>query len=142
LQSAIRPLSAGEIIVRLPGITHLLLNTDCRPLPANPLIAAREKLLEHGLEKEEAAGIIWFSKHDDGTCSIIPVVHVASTESYVPESACGSGSLALALHMAPEKELSVSQPSGHALTIHFTAEKAWIRGVVTVTAHGRTHVSL
>lgn len=134
-------LSSGEILVRLPGITHLLLNVDNHPIPANPLNAAREKRSEYGLEEEEAAGVIWFSEKN-GAYSIVPVVHVAATGSAVLESACGSGSLALALHLALEKELLVLQPSGHVLAVSFTAKAAWIRGTVTVTAHGQTYVSL
>lgn len=140
-QSAVRQLGDGEILVRLPGITHLLLNTKYHPLPESPIGQAREKRRQYGLEKEEAAGVIWFSEKD-GACSIVPVVHVAAVGSSVLESACGSGSLALALYAAAGKELAVLQPSGHALNISFDSDAAWIRGAVTITAHGHTYVSL
>ena len=140
-QNSAQETAPGEVLVRLPGITHLLLDTARHSFPTNPLEAAKEKRREYGLEKEEAAGVVWFSEKE-GAYSILPVVHVAATESAVLESACGSGSLALALYLSPEKELWVEQPSGHSLSIRFGSETAWIRGIVTVTAHGQAYVSI
>lgn len=144
-QNALHQMAQGETLVRLPGITHLLLDTAYHPLPEKPLEAARRKRLEHALEKEEAAGIVWFSEKD-GTCSIVPVVHVAATGSAVLESACGSASLALALHQLQNRahngELPVLQPSGHTLFVRIDAQTAWIRGSVAITAHGQAYVSV
>ncbi|CAK7037317.1 MAG: Histidine racemase [Desulfovibrio sp.] len=134
--------AAGETLVRLPGITHLLIDCAASPRPADIIKAAAEKRQEYGLEKEEAAGVVWYEKKQDGAYAIAPVVYVAATDSSVFESACGSGSLAVALIAAPQGEISVFQPSGHALSIRFTGETAWIGGSVTITAHGETYVSV
>lgn len=138
---AVRVLGKNEILVRLPGITHLLLDTAGRAFPADPLAAARKKRLEHNLETENAAGVIWHAQCG-GRHAILPVVHVAATESSVIESACGSASLALALALAPEGGLCVSQPSGHALSVRFENDAAWICGLVSLTARGQAHVAL
>lgn len=138
---AVLPLGEGETLVRLPGIVHLILDGEHHPLPDDPLTAAREKRMEHGLDGENAAGVVWHMRESGNAQRIVPVVHVAATGSAVLESACGSGSLALALAVAPQRGLEVLQPSGHILAVRFTPEAAWISGVVTLTARGETYLS-
>ena len=140
----------GEILAHLPGITHLLLDAASHPMPDCPLAAAQKKRAEYNLDKEEAAGVIWYALGPGGTASITPVVHVAATGSSVAETACGSGSLALALLMAHSatKTITIHQPSGHALTVTFepsapstSSLTVWISGIVRLVAEGEAYLS-
>jgi len=139
----------GQILVRLPGITHLLLDAAKHPLPDHPLVAAEAKLTEYELKKEDAAGVIWHTSEPDGTASITPIVHVAATNSSVTETACGSGSLALALVLARSaaQSIAIRQPSGHTLTVTFeppdtptSSMTAWINGIVRLIAAGTAYL--
>jgi hypothetical protein len=106
----------GVTLVRLPGISHLLLDERIRPVPENVLVAAAEWLRELNLENEGACGVVWHRQDGGSTCRIIPVVHVAATASSVLESACGSGSLALALALA-QKDRQDGKPAGIELAV-------------------------
>ncbi|MCC8194609.1 MAG: diaminopimelate epimerase [Deltaproteobacteria bacterium] len=145
----VREYPNGETLVHLPGITHLLLDAARHPLPESPLAAAAAKRKEHGLENREAAGVIWYAPAPDGAVSITPVVHVAATGSSVAETACGSGSLALALLLARSgtTNIAVRQPSGHDIRVSFEQPAtpsspltAWIDGIVRLTADGTAHL--
>lgn len=141
----------GEVIVRLPGIAHLLLDAETHPLPCSPLEAAKAKRAEYGLDAEEAAGVIWHSPSlgPETARTILPVVSVAATGSAVAETACGSGALALALLLARDggTSFTILQPSGHctSITLEQPASEtgsllAWIKGAVYLTAEGTTTV--
>ena len=147
----VRDCGPGEALVRLPGITHLLLHTTRHPLPENPLAAAAAKRAEHGLDAEEAAGVIWHSPCADasGTRRILPVVRVRETDSSIVETACGSGSLALALLLAQNggNTFPVRQPSGHDITIRLEPPAASggpalarVSGTVLLRAQGTAWV--
>ncbi len=151
--ACIRECGPGEVLVRLPGITHLLLDAGRHPLPDSPLEAAARKRAERGLETEEATGVVWYFPSPDapGTTAIVPVVHVAATGSSVVETACGSGSLALALLRARTGGLghAIRQPSGDSITVAFEPADApdghplaWISGTVRLTAQGTAHIVL
>ncbi|SBV94593.1 Diaminopimelate epimerase-like protein [uncultured delta proteobacterium] len=144
----------GEVLVRLPGITHLLLDANVHSLPDSPLDAAAAKRAAYGLDAEEAAGVIWHVPGPAKTVAITPVVRVAATGSSVVETACGSGSLAVALLMARSggSGFILRQPSGHAITVAFAAYAAspghllghmlaWISGPVRLIAEGTANVS-
>ena len=146
---AVQECAPGQSLVQLPGITHLLLDATRHPVPEALLAAAEAKRAEYGLDSKEAAGVIWYLPGSDGTVSIIPVVHVAATGSSVAETACGSGSLALALMLAQsgKQAVAVHQPSGHAISITFESPSsptspltAWISGIVRLTAEGKAYL--
>jgi hypothetical protein len=116
----------GVIFARLPGICHLLLDENILPAPENTVSAAADWRRKMNLDKEDACGVIWHKQEQNSLYRITPVVYVAATGSSVPESACGSGTLALALALesmqnraaAGDKadlEIDVLQPSGEAL---------------------------
>lgn len=164
-------------IVHLDGIDHLLLDETDHPQSAEhntaqASTAAREILDQCGLLQSVAAGCIWY-QHDiaTGACSITPFVHVRETQSLYAETACGSGTLAMALYLAgmtqgatPQNEstvtLHVLQPSGMTITAtctqhaspnrnaphaeaHIEAHiEAWIGGEVTCIAKGLTMVNI
>lgn len=137
----------GVALVRLPGITHLLLDARIFSLPPDPVAAAREKRAAYALDSLPAVGVIWHEPCGDTptTRRILPVVHVAATQTEIRESACGSGSLALALCLARENgatAFAVRQPSGREITVQLEAatNTAWVGGPVSLTAQGVTHV--
>lgn len=135
--------SPGETLVRLPGIVHLLLDTDRHPLPENPLAAAAATRAACSLDNEEAAGVIWHAACPDtpGMRRILPVVHVRATGSSVAETACGSGSLALALALARNggNPFVIRQPSGHDITIRLEPSLAWVSGTVLLRGQGTAY---
>ena len=155
----IAELDKGALLVRLPGISHLLLDERYHDLPEYPMVAARERLGRYGLLEEEACGVIWhrvepIAEKDLIACRITPIIHVAATKSCVAETSCGSGTLALALAMTPKMDfgqgmaiMRVIQPSGEAIKLRIAPleTKAGYRielgGSVRMVARGETFVA-
>lgn len=138
-------LPPGARLVRLPGISHLLLPLDGPQLPPNLLMAARAALDGAGLLGEAAAGAIWW-RREGPAFAMTPVVHVRDARTLVAENACGSGALALALELAAShglRECQLTQPSGSLLQVRVGAPgadgrvEAHIDGPVTLLARGR-----
>lgn len=122
----------GLRLVRLPGITHLVLDADRHPLP--PDGRADEFFARYDLLEEEAAGCIWLRRANETPISpqpaalpdpgemkrdrtaadpggltrphwlLTPFVRVRDTGTVCAESACGSGSLAAALVIAARED--------------------------------------
>lgn len=150
LPPTVRPeCHAGGRLVRLPGISHLLLPLDesARPMKGAPdlLSRARTALSSAGLLAEAAAGVIWWQPTPEGA-RMVPVVHVRDAGTLVVELACGSGALALALALAESRGLEhcrLRQPSGSELEVRLAATPpdgritAAISGPVTLLARGR-----
>ncbi len=138
-------IAPGATLVRVPGIAHLLLDMAEHPLPQEWQAAAVSWRQRCGLDNEEAVGVVWHNREGSGeTRCIHPAVWVRDTDSLVMETACGSGSLALAL-MALRDEgttaLSVLQSSGETLQVHVTKDAAWIDGLVRVMAQGMAYIT-
>ena len=142
----VHPCGPGLFLVRMPGITHLVLDRARHDFPAPEALvevcAAWRR--RHDLEGEDAAGCIWFDRY---TARIDPVVWVRGTDSTCYESACGSGTLAVALacvfaHPQGSGTARLMQPAGEALTVIRNADKAsvWICGSVRVVAQGWVRV--
>ncbi len=144
----------GIIVVRLPGVTHVLLDSADHPRPDSQaeFFAQAEKLRESlRLTDEGACGVIWHAAADCGggvrAGQIWPVVHVRDTNSTFFESACGSASLALALLLrgaCGAASLAVRQPSGADLRIDFEKNGlfAWVSGPVHLLAKGDCYADL
>lgn len=132
-------------IIRLPGISHLLLPPKSDPPPTGLLAQARAALKAAGLETEAAAGVIWWRRTPFGA-SMTPVVHVRDADTLVAEQACGSGALALALELERRfgiRHCQLLQPSGATLTVSLSYApdasglEAEISGRVALLARGR-----
>ena len=99
-QISIEPFEGGAL-VRLPGITHILLpgNEDHHLEMVEDLkkcaLNWKRKL---NLLNEPAVGCIWFDFNKQAA-NMLPLVWVRSTNSYCLETACGSGAIALALYL-------------------------------------------
>ena len=150
LRPDIRPanragLPGGARLVRLPGISHLLLPLEDASLPSDLRGSARDALARADLLGEAAAGVIWWRPEGEGF-AMTPVVHVRDAATLVAESACGSGALALTLELAARqglRECRLNQPSGSFLQVRVSAPEtdgrvmADIDGPVTLLARGR-----
>ncbi|BDV01499.1 hypothetical protein TDMWS_15840 [Thermodesulfomicrobium sp. WS] len=135
-----RHVEPGAWLVRLPGIVHLLLDAERFFFSAQTCVedAARWRM-RLGLETEAAVGCIWFS-HADGVLRIHPVVWVQATGTTLLETACGSGTMALASvlpHLPWAHGVAVLQPSGAALELTATPAGWWLGGPARVTARAR-----
>lgn len=97
-------------VVRLPGITHLILDAPRHRFPKDWRDASAALRRRFSLETEEAVGCIWL---DAAVPSLAPVVWVRGTGHSVLETACGSGTLACALYLADRHP-----DYGHTDTIH------------------------
>jgi len=108
-----KPLGEGTLLVHLDGISHLLCEfaPEATVEPLNVFTELRERY-DSELALLPAFGIIPFQRRKDGY-EIFPVVYVRETDTVIPETGCGSGSVALALSMTDGDGLcSVFQPSG------------------------------
>ena len=140
---SITTVEQGAHLVRLPGICHLLLGGPAHTLPEDCYAAAAQMRQRHQLEKEPAAGVIWW-RECQGQLEMLPLVHVRDAGTTFLENACGSGALALALRLArsgTRRTFSIMQPSGSALEVRlFTengAEMAGVDGPVALVARGK-----
>lgn len=140
----------GCALVDLPGISHLLLDA-ARHQPAADLSGqATAWRRRFGLEQREAAGVVWIEGGGNGrNAGILPLVWVRETGTAVPESACGSATLALALASALLPEFrgvagrgDIRQPSGMALSAAWNeeTERAMVDGPVAIAAEGKAFV--
>ncbi|MBD5646857.1 MAG: hypothetical protein HDQ89_04315 [Desulfovibrio sp.] len=138
-------LPAGARLVRLPGISHLLLPLEGTHLPPDLTGSARALLKKADLLGEAAAGVIWWRPEGTGF-AMTPVVHVRDAHTLVAENACGSGALALAMELSARHGLGewrLAQPSGSHLKVRVGAPgadgrvEAHIDGPVTLIARGR-----
>jgi hypothetical protein len=145
----VEDLAEGIHLVRLPGISHLILNTTLHPVPADWRKAAAGLRRRFKLEDEEAAGCLWLDH--DKTALLMPVVWVRATDTAQQETACGSGSLACALHLLQGKgqnggRVNIRQPGGEALDIIVREQaksiRIWISGRVACVARGEAFVDL
>ncbi|MBD5557308.1 MAG: hypothetical protein HDQ92_01705 [Desulfovibrio sp.] len=138
-------LPAGARLVRLPGISHLLLPLEGAQSPQDLTGSARALLAQADLLGEAAAGVIWWRPEGAGY-AMTPVVHVRDAATLVAENACGSGALALALELSARHgpgEWRLTQPSGSLLEVRVGTPGAdgridvHIDGPVTLIARGR-----
>ena len=157
-------LAPGVLLQRLPGISHILLDARAHPFPTGEhgpggwRQQAADLLARHGLANEEAAGCIWWRPVTAGDAAegspppntppdvrpdvrIDPVVTVREPFTVFHESACGSGSLALALALGPERPWVVAQPGGESLTVTFapSSVRATVSGPVRLLGRGTYH---
>lgn len=133
----------GIHLVRLPGISHLLLDRHIHSQPEDCFAAAALLRERYDLKQEAAVGVIWW-RTLQGQMDMLPLVHVRDTRSDFLESACGSGALALALSRAQTagaKSFSIMQPSGSPLDVRLFSEggvsMAGVDGPVSLVAKGQ-----
>lgn len=146
----ITEVNVGIHRVDMDGITHLLLDAERHMLPEDFEEASTWLRKEFELEDLPAVGCIWYMD-DEGEHAIFPSVWVRDTGTTYLESACGSGTMALAQLIARDVggdlELDVYQPSGGIITAKIsydstaqTFSEAYIGGQVSPVASGETYL--
>lgn len=140
-------LGAGVSLVRMPGISHLLIDTAVHALPdlegGGWKDSSSRRRSQYGLANAPASGVIWF-RREKTAFRIWPAVEVTATRSEHLETACGSASLALALRAWQQQgagPVDVLQPSGETLQVFPAANpgQAWISGPVALVAEGTAY---
>lgn len=111
-------------VVELEGISHFLvagqrLSREQLAMPRTEML--RELIAAFGVAHHAAVGLMVYQDVNNDAL-IDPLVWVRDVDTYVAESACGSGSLALALMKAKEAgtpafSFLVEQPSGENLQV-------------------------
>lgn len=122
-------------LVNFEGISHFVFRG---PIPLNLYDEIMEALL--GKIQAKAWGVIPYEKEGERTYRIRPYVMVQEVGSRVLEKGCGSGSLALALHLKETglNSLDVFQPGG--LIKVELGEKNYIQTDVMVTCWGKVSI--
>lgn len=123
LNPRIKLLTEGTLLVHLDGISHLLCEfaPEATVESLNVFAELRQRY-DSELAMLPAFGIIPFQRRKDGY-EIFPVVYVRETDTVIPETGCGSGSVALALSMTEGNgSCSVFQPSGCPYQVDVTRE--------------------
>lgn len=138
---ALRPAGIGEtpsgaLLVHLPGISHALIKADPLP-PAEDLPGlAMQAFADLGLMDAPAAGIIWWRPGQD-CYEITPYVRVLNPYTAMPESACGSGSMALAFGLGLDGgRIRARQPCGEIIEVGVAGGHVSIAGEVRLLARG------
>ncbi len=138
-------LGGGAHLVRVPGISHVI---EATGFPESPALYCSAQRKANGLDEECAVGHLWLSPCADPSgmdcdCSLTPLVWVRGTATLCPETACGSGTLAAALHLRRQtgkNSFRIMQPSGYALDVSFErcarGWEAWIGGMAWIAVRG------
>ena len=127
-------------VVHLPGISHVIVETDETGINKE---AFAETLIENSshFSSEEAIGIMFYDK---SSSSIIPFVCVKSSCTKVWERGCGSGTAATGAYLAFKSggnfKMGISQPGG-LIAVEVTAEDGkitniTIEGKIEIAAYG------
>lgn len=125
----VETLDTGEHIVSLEGISFLVTNaqtvTGAAILalqdPSERTAFIKEVLGEKNLLEKEASGIMVVDRHESGM-KLDPFVYVRNADTLYYETGCGSGTAAVGIVEAMQREQSISnleirQPSGEPLTV-------------------------
>lgn len=113
------------IIIKMPGITHLITETNLNKAQSLAILKRFDLL------REKAVGVIVVKKN--GTeITIKPFVWVTATQTFYEETACASGSLAVAFAYAlgNNKRFIILQPSGYKLLVKLSNQLISIGGPV------------
>lgn len=127
---------SGALIVHLPGISHALIKADPFPPEEEMPALAMKAFAALGLAEVPAAGIVWWHPEMDGY-GIAPYVRVLNPRTAMLESACGSGSMALAFGLGLDGgKIRVRQPCGEAIEVGVAGGNVSIAGEVRLLARG------
>ncbi|MFT5682720.1 MAG: diaminopimelate epimerase [Myxococcota bacterium] len=103
-------------VVDMGGIVHVLIEAD---FPVDFRARHRDVAEALGLSERAAVGVCWFHR-EDGVAVMEPVVRVQTQagETFIHESACGSGSIALSVATGCA---TIRQPTGEPITVQHTS---------------------
>lgn len=124
-------------LCNLPGISHLLIETENLPSPEDASGLA-ESMVSECNTGQPALGLVWWRK--SGEClDILPYVMVPSAGTAMVENACGSASMALALALhgrEGQEKFSIVQPSGEKLFCQVKGDSLLLKGRVSLCSAG------
>lgn len=125
-EKSVRQLASDTFEVKLEGITHLV---HFSGKPVHPKARAMELLHMYQTDDPLSMGVIFVEEK-----KIYPVVLVKKIHTLFYETACGSGTVAVALvayarHQKAQR-LSLQQPSGEWITAEVNSKNARISGKV------------
>ncbi len=127
--------------VALPGITHFVREGD--PSDDREVAWAALQAIISALDEADrpdgAVGLMTVSSAVSLT--LAPLVHVPAARTLVMETACGSGSVAVAAVFGVGGVTHVKQPSGSTLSISVDGAGVTIEGEVMLTAEGRLRLT-
>lgn len=120
-------------LVHLQGISHLVIPMDRIWSSENLKNMAQVYLQQFGLLSHPAAGVMFVYKTHTST-SLYPIVWVRDLQTFIFESACGSGTIAYALfnyQLSKLCSVSVLQPSWSVLYVELCDTKIRLCGDVS-----------
>ncbi|MBQ7738294.1 MAG: hypothetical protein IJT59_01375 [Desulfovibrionaceae bacterium] len=132
-------------LVKFEGISHFLISANCYRQEAQNTLT---KLIAWAhLESEPCVGAIWWEEIGPNCFKITPLVWVKDVATCVFETACGSGSLALALKMSKtqnlnNQEISLVQPSGATISCQVKEENVCVKSQVDFLAQGQVSLTV
>lgn len=133
-------------LISLEGISHVIVEKQFTKSEKDQKNITNQVIKKNALEKELAVGVM-FIKRQKGKISLKPYVYFlkGSTWDVFPETACGSGSIAVGIleffSLKEEiKDLEIIQPTEASLFVTVTKRNsvinAWIKGKVKVLYQG------
>lgn len=114
-------------ICTLPGITHVLKPNMIDKTAARNILGLRKLL------KKDASGVIGYKKSSVSSYRIEPVVWVRDLKTLFAETACASGTMALAYFVWKSRginKLQITQPSGAVFTTQIKNGQLKLRGPI------------
>lgn len=119
-------ISENSAIVKMYGITHYIVETGKKDINEEYTKEqlkkyAFGKLEELGLTNEDAAGVIFTRILDDSSVEITPIVYVKAINTLFYETACGSGTTAVAVYLSNKYrkniDVDIKQPYGQYINV-------------------------
>ena len=111
-------------VVRLPGITHVVL-TEPMPRP----LAERQARVWCGQLEADALGLMFL---DQRRGRLTPLVYVPASDTLFWETSCASGTTAVGAYLAEAGDFTAAalQQPGGVLTVSREAGRLWLTGTV------------
>lgn len=117
--NSLKVLNDKSAIIKMYGITHVIVEKDDNNGDYKSM--AYSILKKENLLNEDAAGVIFEFKKSDNNIEIIPIVYVKKVNTFFYETACGSGTCALAIYESYKRQnnvdLNVLQPSENIINV-------------------------
>ncbi len=134
-KNSVTQINGNSAIIRMYGITHLVIESDDinKKYSKEKLKEyAYEILEEYNLLQEDAAGVMFIEKRDNNI-ELTPIVFVREINTLFYETACGSGTTAVAIYESFKTNKNVSinvlQPSGKVINVETKTENNSILNV-------------
>ena len=140
-EKSVKVINRNSAIIKMYGITHLIIEAGSignKYKKTELKEYAYEILEEYNLLCEEATGVIFVNKINDDNMEIYPIVFVRNINTLFYETACGSGTAALAVYESfkYKKNISINvlQPSGKIIKVNTIANK---KNIINVQISGK-----